>query len=200
MRVEKALFVQAVFQLLKGVSQLPHAIGHHVVTVKLIHPVPGKHRHPTGDHHLHPIFRTETQRRCLPAKHHAANAALGIFQGEVVVARGVNFIVGNFTAHQHLGEQTVPVQQAFDVLVEGSDGNGFGHHGRLLPFQMVGSPGEDRRAHGVVCRIAGLGKHGPTVLGHPLPHELVGGHAAGAENRQPGYCSSACGWQSPPLG
>ena len=38
-----------------------------------------------------------------------------------MVARGVNFIVGNFTAHQHLGEQTVPVQRAFDVLVEGSD-------------------------------------------------------------------------------
>ena len=58
------------FQLLEGKAQSAHALGLHILRVKLVLPGRLVHGNPPPDEHLHAVFRAEFQTPCRRGKHH----------------------------------------------------------------------------------------------------------------------------------
>ena len=109
--------LQAAAEPLERLVQRAPAVLHQLLTVELVGPVPGVHRHPAKGHHPHPVFRAEAQTGRLPPEHDAPQGPRLILQRKVVVPRGVAFIIGDLPPHQQSGEQLVPVHQPLHVAV-----------------------------------------------------------------------------------
>ena len=114
--VEQALLEQAGLHLLKGHRQISRPLRRQPDAVELILAVPWEHRHPARRNDLHPVLRVEAQGGGVPPEHDTPQCPLPVLQGEVVVSRGIHFIVGQFPTHQQAGQDPVPIHETLDIL------------------------------------------------------------------------------------
>ena len=121
-RVKQPLPLQLFPQLLKGQVQRPPAVGEQLGAVELHLPVPGKDGQPAKGQHPHAVGGLEAQPGRVPPEEDAPQAPPVILQGEVVVARGIFFVIGDFPPHQQGTEQGVGLQKVFQIAVDLGDG------------------------------------------------------------------------------
>ena len=110
--------------------QISHPVGSQQIHIELITTVPGEYRHPAKGHHLHTVLRLKAQVLGRRTKHDTAEHPVGILQRKIVVARGVFFIVGNLAPNGHTPQIGVGIEAGFQILVELTDGQYLGFHGK----------------------------------------------------------------------
>ena len=137
--VEEPLLPELLLELLEGHRQIPRPLGSQGIAVELVGPVPGKDRDPAGGHCLHAVLRPEPEAGGLSAEHDAPEGSLAVLQGEVVVAGGIDLVVGQLPPHQDALEDRRVVQQALHQLVHLGDCKDMGLHGRRLPSVISGT-------------------------------------------------------------
>ena len=98
--IKKTLGIQALLKLLEGDVQVTQAVGDQSGAVKLIATVSRIDADLAGGHYLHAVLRAETEVFGHTCKHDAAQGTLSVLEGEIVVAGGVNLIIGDLTTDQ----------------------------------------------------------------------------------------------------
>ena len=91
--VKQSLFLQLFFELLVSSIQIADTAGDQPRAIELIRAVARIDSDAADRCHAHAARRTKAQRLCAAAKHHAAQAALGILEREVVVSGRIDLIV-----------------------------------------------------------------------------------------------------------
>ena len=120
-RVEKSLVVELILQLLEGHEQIAHAVGGQAVTVELILAVPGVDADAAAGDDLHAVAGPELQMLGCAPEHDAAQNARFVLQGKVVVAGGVDLVVGQLAPHQDVPQNRLTLDQVLDILVDFTD-------------------------------------------------------------------------------
>ena len=140
--------------------QVSHPFRGHTGAIKLIDPVSGIDCDASKGDHLHPVLRNELQPGGRAPKHHAFQAAARILHGKVMMAGGIALIVGKLAPNRQLGQQLIPVQHLFDIVVDLAYRKG-GHWSVLLKRQprmavpmalSVEKAGAAKIPSGIVCR------------------------------------------------
>ena len=75
--------------------EVPYPVGTEGIAVELVGPVPGEDGDPPLGDDLHAVLRPKSEAQGLSLEHDAADGPLLVLQREVVVARGVELIVGD---------------------------------------------------------------------------------------------------------
>ena len=117
-RVKKPLPVELLLAGLEGQMESAQSVGRELGTVKLILTVPGEDGDPAKGHHLHPVLGTKAQGGRLPPEHDAADGPFPVFQGEVMMSRGIHLIIGQLAADHQAAQHLVPIHETLDVLVD----------------------------------------------------------------------------------
>ena len=120
-RVKEALGMELGLQLLESHRQIAGSLGRQGIAVQLVGTVPWKHGDPPGHHHFHAVFRPKAQLYGAALEHDAAQCALRVLQGKVVMAGGVYFIVGELAPDCHIGQHRLIVQQQFYQMIHFGD-------------------------------------------------------------------------------
>ena len=118
---KKTLLVQLVLQLFEGHVQFPHPVRSQGVHVQLVLPVPWEGGDAAVGDDLHAALRLEPQAGGRGAEEDAAEGSAGVLEGEIVVAGGVFFVVGDLPPDVDAGEVPVTVQDALDIGVHLGD-------------------------------------------------------------------------------
>ena len=130
--VKQPLGVQLGLQLLKSHRQVAHALRGHGIAVELIGTVTGKHGDTARHHYLHAVFRPEPEAHGAALEHDAADGALLVLQGEIVVPGGVHFVVGKFAPDADVLEHGLVVQQELHQFIDFGNAEDMLFHERLL--------------------------------------------------------------------
>ncbi|MPM90439.1 hypothetical protein SDC9_137560 [bioreactor metagenome] len=115
--VEQALLQKLCLELLKGHRQIANPVRRQAAAVELIGPVSWEDGNPPLGNGLHAVFRTKPQPLGLGPKHDAPQRAVLILQRKIVVSRGVDLVVGQFSPHQNILQNRLSVQQSFHIFV-----------------------------------------------------------------------------------
>ena len=116
--VKQTFSIQLGFQLLKGHRQVAHPLRGHGIAVELVGAVPRKHGDPARHHYFHAVFRPEPKTHGAALKHDAADGALLVLQGKVMVPGGVHFIVGQLAPDADVLKHRLIVQQQLHQFVD----------------------------------------------------------------------------------
>ena len=143
--VKQPLLLELLLQLLKGHIQVPHPVRGQLGAVQLIRTVPGEHADPAEYHGLHAVFRPEPQLHGAAFEHHAPQGALSVLQGEVVVAGGIDLIVGQLAPDVKSRQLGRAVDQVLDQSVDLGHGVNMVHR-RLPSFRTASKTRQGCRA------------------------------------------------------
>ena len=98
-RIKESLCCQFFLQLLKSSIEITYTVHGHGIAVELIGSVSGIDSHLTHSNDLHTVFRTESKTKGIALKHDASQLAVFIFQCEVMVTGGIEFIIADLTTY-----------------------------------------------------------------------------------------------------
>ena len=115
--VKEALPPELVLELLKGQMEVTHPVGAQGVAVELVGPVPGIYGDPPQGYDLHAVLRAEPQAQGLSPEHDAADGPLRVLQRKIVVAGGVELVVGDLPPDVDVPQLGDAVQNALDEQV-----------------------------------------------------------------------------------
>ena len=160
--VKQSLLLELLLQLLKGHIQVPHPVRGQLGAVQLIRAVPGEHADPAEHHRLHAVFRPEPQLHGAAFEHHAPQGALSVLQGEVVVAGGIDLVVGQLAPDVKPGELRRAVDQVLDKTVD------LGHGKNMLLIQWGRSSFQASKQRQSVAALPAVG-HSFTSARRKLP-------------------------------
>ena len=161
-RVKQPLLLELLLQLLKGHIQVPYPVRRQLGAVQLICTVPGKHADPAEYHGLHAVFRPEPQLHGAGLEHDAPQGALSVLQGEVVVAGGIDLVVGQLAPDVKSGELRRAVDQVLDKTVD------LGHGKNMLLIQWGRSSFQASKQRQSVAALPAVG-HSFTSARRKLP-------------------------------
>ena len=115
---KKALLGKPRLQLLKSEIKVSHPGRDQLCAVQLINAVPLIDRNAADRCHTHSVFRAKTDPGGAGSEHHALQAALCILQREIMMAGGIDLIIGKLSAHSEAPQQQVAVEESLDVCVQ----------------------------------------------------------------------------------
>ena len=117
-RIKEALFGEPCLQLFKREIKISHSGRDQLCTIQLIRSVPLIDRDAADRCHAHPVFRAEADSGRAGAEHHAPQTAVRILQREIMMAGGIDFIIGKLSAHSEAPQQHIAVEESLDVCVQ----------------------------------------------------------------------------------
>ena len=123
-RVEQALLFELGLELFVGDLQISAALRHQRLAVELIRPVARVHADAPVGRDAHAALRPEAQLAGRRTEHDALERALRVLEREIMVARGVDLVIGQLPAHGDRAQEPVTVHQRLYIGVELGDGQG----------------------------------------------------------------------------
>ena len=115
---KEPLGIQLRLQLFKRRLQVPRTGGHHGIDIELNLPVSGIHGNAPHGKHLHAVFRPETEKPCAALEEDTADRTLRVLQGEIMVPRGVELVVGDLTRYADIAENRLRLNAGFQHGIE----------------------------------------------------------------------------------
>ena len=128
-RGKQALLLQLCFELLQCKLCSTNAIRKHIVHIQLKGTVTLIKGCTAACHNAHPLFRAEGKTAGICTEHYSLHAAGFIPQGKIAVAAAcVLYKVCDLAAQGNIKQDVVCIQQHFNVVVQGRNGNYFSHN------------------------------------------------------------------------
>ena len=138
--VKQALRLKLLLQLLKGHRQIARAVGLHMRNIELVLPASGKQAYPARQDHLHAALRPEAQAHGVGAEQDAGDYRALILQGEIMMAGGMDLVIGKLAPDAGLRKDLIPVQQQLDIAGQLRDRNRLQCHMRHSMAARMAAP------------------------------------------------------------